>query len=70
MNRNSTSSVGAFHPIIFFVFVYGISLFMAIFVCRAIYYGIHSAKETTVQSEESGVKEKAKESQSTASLAY
>ncbi len=42
MRRNSTSSVGALHPILFFLFVYGISLFMAIFVCRTVYYSINN----------------------------
>jgi hypothetical protein len=41
MNRNSTSSLGAFHPFIFFLVVYGISLFLAFFVCRTVYYTIH-----------------------------
>lgn len=46
MRRNSTSSMGALHPIIFFLVVYGISLFLAIFVCRTVYYSINN--ETTV----------------------
>ncbi len=41
MKRNSTSSMGALHPILFFFLVYGISLFMALFVCRAVYFNIH-----------------------------
>ncbi len=41
MRRNSTSSVGALHPILFFLLVYGISLFLAIFVCRTVYYSIN-----------------------------
>jgi len=41
MNRKSTSSIGAFHPIIFFCVVYGISLFFAFFVCRAVYFTIY-----------------------------
>jgi len=38
MRRNSTSSVGALHPILFFVIVYAISLFLAFFVCSTVYY--------------------------------
>jgi predicted membrane channel-forming protein YqfA (hemolysin III family) len=38
MNRKSTHSVGAMHPIIFFVIIYGISLFLAFFVCSTVYY--------------------------------
>jgi hypothetical protein len=38
MRRNSTSSLGALHPIIFFVIVYAISLFLAFFVCSTVYY--------------------------------
>ena len=38
MRRNSTSSIGALHPIMFFLVIYGISLFLAIFVCRTVYY--------------------------------
>ena len=41
MRRNSTSSIGAFHPILFFVFVYGFSLFLAIFVCRTVYNSLN-----------------------------
>jgi hypothetical protein len=40
MRRNSTS-LGAFHPILFFLCVYGISLFLAIFVCRTVYNSLH-----------------------------
>lgn len=48
MRRNSTSSMGALHPIFFFLVVYGISLFLAIFVCRTVYYSIND--EATVSS--------------------
>jgi hypothetical protein len=41
MNRNLTSSVGAFHPILFFMIVYAISLFLAFFVCRTVYFTLH-----------------------------
>jgi hypothetical protein len=41
MRRKSTRSVGALHPILFFLFVYGLSLFMALFVCRTVYYSIN-----------------------------
>jgi hypothetical protein len=51
MRRNSTSTIGAFHPILFFMLVYGISLFLAIFVCRTVYYSLNDmpAKETSGQ---------------------
>lgn len=45
MRRNSTSSVGAMHPVLFFLLIYGIALFLALFVCRTIYYSIN--EETT-----------------------
>ncbi|MEJ7914489.1 MAG: hypothetical protein WKF70_15135, partial [Chitinophagaceae bacterium] len=38
---NSTSSMGALHPILFFFLVYGISLFLALFVCRTVYYNLN-----------------------------
>jgi hypothetical protein len=41
MKQNSTSSMGALHPILFFMLVYGISLFLAFYVCRTVYYSIH-----------------------------
>ena len=47
MRRNSTSSIGAFHPIIFFTLVYGISLLLAIFVCRTVYYSINEQAVNT-----------------------
>ena len=48
MNRNSPSSMGAFHPLVFFMLVYGISLFLAFYVCRTVYYTING-DEPTVQ---------------------
>lgn len=50
MRRNSTSSIGALHPVLFFMLVYGISLFLAIFVCRTVYYSLnqnHSSQNIT-----------------------
>lgn len=41
MRRNSTSPIGALHPILFFLVIYGISLFLALFVCRTVYYSIN-----------------------------
>lgn len=45
MKRNST--LGALHPILFFVFVYAFSIFMALFVCRSIYYTINGNDVTS-----------------------
>jgi hypothetical protein len=42
--------MGALNPILFFVLVYGISLCLAIFVCRTVYYSINGAEETTSSS--------------------
>jgi hypothetical protein len=42
MRRKSTSSLGALHPVLFFMFIYGISLFLAIFVCRTVYFSINN----------------------------
>ncbi|MGZ3844747.1 MAG: hypothetical protein ACXVBJ_10995 [Flavisolibacter sp.] len=41
MRRNYTSPMGALHPVLFFLVIYGISLFLAIFVCRTVYYSIN-----------------------------
>lgn len=49
MRRNSTSSLGALHPILFFLMIYGISLFLAIFVCRTVYYSINDDATTSSQ---------------------
>lgn len=46
MRRNSTSAMGALHPILFFLVIYGISLFLAIFVCRTVYYSINDEVTT------------------------
>lgn len=54
MRRNSTSAMGALHPVLFFLVIYGISLFLAIFVCRTIYYSINdegTAGSKTVQAD-------------------
>lgn len=44
MRQNSTSAMGALHPVLFFMVVYGISLFLALFVCRTVYYSIHGSE--------------------------
>jgi hypothetical protein len=49
MSRNSSSSFGAFHPIMFFMVVYGMSLFLAIFVCRMVYFSINKEQRETVE---------------------
>jgi len=49
MSRRKTSSVGAFHPILFFVVIYGISLFLAFFVCSSVYYSINDTDEVSNQ---------------------
>jgi hypothetical protein len=43
MKRNSTSAMGAFPPVLFFMFIYGISLLLAIFVCRTVYYSLNES---------------------------
>jgi len=45
MKQTSTSGMGALHPIMFFFLVYGISLFLALFVCRTVYYSINEPQE-------------------------
>lgn len=47
MKRNSTQSFGALHPIVFFTLVYGISLFLAIFVCRTVYNSLNGNGSST-----------------------
>jgi len=42
MRRNSTSSIGALHPVLFMLLVYIISVVLAFFVCRMIYFSLHS----------------------------
>lgn len=34
--------MGALHPVLFFLFIYGISLILAIFVCRTVYYSMNN----------------------------
>jgi hypothetical protein len=48
MSRKN-SSVGAFHPVLFFVVIYGISLFLAFFVCSSVYYSINDKDDATTQ---------------------
>lgn len=52
MRRNSTPAMGAFHPVLFFMFVYGISLFLAIFVCRTVYYSVSDTPSNSVKTEQ------------------
>lgn len=42
MRKNSTTSMGAFHPAVFLLLVYVISLFMSLFVCRMVYYTVNN----------------------------
>ena len=49
MRRNSTSSIGALHPVLFFIFIYGISLFLAFFVCRTVYFSLNNTAENNQQ---------------------
>ncbi|HEU4472284.1 MAG TPA: hypothetical protein VFR58_14425 [Flavisolibacter sp.] len=51
MRRNATSSMGALHPALFFLFIYGISLFLAIFVCRTVYYSMNDDSSSVKQEE-------------------
>lgn len=60
MTQHQKPGLGAFHPVIFFLFVYGISLFMALFVCRAVYYsvnepGVSPVEQTVAQVSSSAV---------------
>lgn len=65
MKQNSTSALGALHPIFFFLVVYGISLFLALFVCRTIYYGMN--EKSSVPSD---LKQETKEPSFTAAVVY
>jgi hypothetical protein len=51
MRRNSTSTIGALHPILFFILVYGISVCMALFVCRTVYISINGNPDDIAQEE-------------------
>lgn len=42
MKRSSTTSVGALHPVLFMLLVYVISLVLAFFVCRIVYFSLHA----------------------------
>ena len=47
MRQKSTSSIGALHPVLFMLLVYIISVVLAFFVCRMIYFSIHSDETTS-----------------------
>lgn len=49
MKRNAQAGLGAFHPILFFVIVYAISLFLAFFVCSTVYYALNDEAPTTAE---------------------
>ncbi|HUC80028.1 MAG TPA: hypothetical protein VMR70_03895 [Flavisolibacter sp.] len=42
MRKNSTSSIGALHPVLFMLLIYIISVVLAFFVCRMIYFSINT----------------------------
>lgn len=46
MKRNSTSSIGALHPVLFMLLVYVVSVVLAFFVCRMIYFSLHPDEAT------------------------
>ena len=46
MRRNSTSSIGALHPVLFMLLIYIISVVLAFFVCRMIYYSINGEESS------------------------
>lgn len=50
MSRNSTSTMGALHPVLFFTLVYIISILMALFVLRSVYISVYGDPDT-VQTE-------------------
>ena len=54
MSRRSNHTVGAMHPVLFFVFVYAISLFLAFFICTTIYNNLHPDASYSVAAEKSG----------------
>jgi len=43
--------MGALHPVLFFMLVYGISLVLAIFVCRTVYYSLNSDMASSTKNE-------------------
>jgi hypothetical protein len=43
--------MGALHPVLFFIVVYGISLFIGFFICNTIYNSLHAPQEETVMEE-------------------
>ncbi|WP_162944631.1 hypothetical protein [Flavisolibacter nicotianae] len=49
MKRNSTSLMGALHPVFFMLMVYAISVFMAFFVCNVVYNSLHKADSLAVK---------------------
>ena len=46
MKRNAHAALGALHPVLFFVVLYSIALFLALFVCRTVFYSINSKDDT------------------------
>ncbi|GAA4737857.1 hypothetical protein [Flavisolibacter ginsenosidimutans] len=46
MRRNSTPAIGALHPVLFMLLVYIISIVLAFFVCRTIYFSLHPDEGT------------------------
>ena len=47
MKRNSTSAIGALHPVLFMLLVYVVSIVLAFFVCRMIYFSINGGEATS-----------------------
>jgi len=43
MKAKSLTAVGALHPLLFFVTVYIVALFLSIFICSSIFYSINDS---------------------------
>jgi hypothetical protein len=49
MKRNSTSLMGALHPVFFMLMVYAISVVLAFFFCNVIYNSLHKVDSLAEQ---------------------
>jgi hypothetical protein len=46
MKNKTLSPLGSMHPILFFVFVYGVALLFSIFICSSLFYSCNAKPAT------------------------
>ncbi|HWR32266.1 MAG TPA: hypothetical protein VN451_01970 [Chitinophagaceae bacterium] len=55
MKPKSLTPMGSMHPVLFFVFIYAVTLLVSVFICSSLFYSCHSSAAEKV-AKEKGIK--------------